>query len=158
PDYTQAMLDAGIVCYRGNERSWMYQDVTGAQQPPHVRLGRLTDAYLNLSGDNLIAWDEVTEPSGLCNIPSSRFLRPHLPKLKHLESLRLKRVLEAMRKAAQEKKILHLWTHAHNLGVNMETNLAFLRAICGEFRRLQNQYGMRSLTMTEAAELAKVTA
>lgn len=158
PHYTRAMLEAGIICYRGNEQSWMYQDVTGAAQPPHIRMGRLTDSYLNISGDNLTDWANVVEPSGICNVPSSRFLRPHLPKLRHLENLRLKRVLNAMRKAAKERKILHLWTHAHNFGVNMETNLAFLRAICDEFRHLQNQYGLRSLTMGEVAQVAKVGA
>lgn len=155
PAYASALRDAGITCYRGTEQSWMYRDTVGPAQPSHVRAGRLADSYLNLSGTNLTAWDDVVEPSGLANIPSSRFLRPHIPRLRALEKLRLKRVLDAMREAAEEGRILHLWTHAHNLGVNMETNFAFLRAVCEEFRVLQNRYGMRSLTMASAAAIAR---
>jgi hypothetical protein len=155
PDYARALLDAGITCYRGNEKSWMYRHTVGPAQPARVRAGRLADSYVNLSGHNLTAWDEVVEPSGLANIPSSRFLRPHLPALGRFEKLRLKRVLAAMREAAESRRILHLWTHAHNLGVNMETNFAFLRAVCEEFRRLRQSHGMRSLTMSEAAAAAR---
>lgn len=153
--YMPMLLDANIICYRGNEKNWMYRAVVGGTHPSHMRAGRIADTYINLSGQNLTAWDEVVEASGACNIPSSRFIRPCSTTFRQMESLRLRRILNAMREAAATKKIIHLWTHAHNLGVNMQENLAFLRAIGAEYKRLQQQYGMRALTMSEAALIAK---
>ncbi len=154
-DYMPTLLDADIICYRGNEKNWMNRAVIGGTHPVYMRAGRIADTYLNLSGQNLTTWNEVVEPSGTCNIPSSRFIRPCSSTLRQLESRRLKRILNAMHEAAANKKIIHLWTHAHNLGVNIQDNLAFLRAISAEYKRLQQQYGMRALTMSEAALIAK---
>ena len=153
--YFQSLLEAEIITYRGTEKKWMYREMVGSVHPTYVRGGRILDTYFNLSGQNLTSWDELVEPGGLCNIPSSRFLRPVNNSLPQLESLRLRRILHAMREAAATKKIIHLWTHAHNLGVNMSANLAFLRAICDEYKNLHNRYGMRSLTMRETALLAR---
>lgn len=155
PEYASALLDADIICYRGNEKKWMYRALIGSVHPAPVRAVRIVDTYLNISGQNLTSWDEVVEPSGLCNIPSSRFIRPCRPSLPQLESLRLQRILNAMREAAATKKIIHLWTHGHNVGVNMNDNLAFLRALSAEYKILQQHYGMRSLTMQEAALIAQ---
>lgn len=155
PEYMSTLLDADIICYRGNEKKWMYRAMLGDVHPTHMRAGRILDAYLNISGHNLTDWTEVVEPSGLCNIPSSRFIRPCNTRLHQLECLRLRRILDAMHEAAATKKIIHLWTHAHNFGVNLKDNLAFLRALSAEYKILQQRYGMRSLTMHEAALIAK---
>ena len=156
-DYLEVLSGAGIVCYRGNENHWMYRchEQPGANHPPQARLGRLFDSYSNFSGQHLTTWDQVCTPTKVCNIPSSRFLRPYNASLQALESLRLKRIIKALREAALKKKIFHLWTHAHNLGVNLNENMAFLRAICAEYKSLQQNYGMRSLTMRQAAMLAR---
>jgi Polysaccharide deacetylase len=154
-EYFQSLLEAEIISYRGNEKKWMYREMKGGVHPAHVRGGRIVDTYLNISGQNLTSWDEVVETSGICNIPSSRFLRPVSNSLHQVESLRLQRILRAMEEATRSKKIFHIWTHAHNLGVNLKSNLAFLSAICREYKRLQNLHGMRSLTMQEAALLAR---
>lgn len=157
PEYFDVLLKEEIICCRGNEASWIYlcHEKPGAAHPPSARLGRLADSYLNLTGNHLTAWSQIVKSSGMCDIPSSRFIRPRNETLGALETRRLKRIIDALREAAATRKVIHLWTHAHNLGVNMKENLAFLRAIGEEFRRLHNQYGMRSLTMRDAALLAK---
>jgi peptidoglycan/xylan/chitin deacetylase (PgdA/CDA1 family) len=157
PEYLDVLLSEGLICYRGNENHWLYlcHEQPGTWHPPQVRIGRLLDSYSNLSGSHLITWDQVETPSGICNIPASRFLRPYKSSLKPLEQLRLQRITNAMREAATTKKIFHLWTHSHNLGVDMNENLTFLRAVCAEYKRLQQSHGMRSLTMHDAARLAR---
>jgi hypothetical protein len=154
-NYLNELLESGIICYRGNEKNWMYREMVGSAHPVSMRAGRLIDAYFNVSGNNLTSWGEVMEPSGICNIPSSRFIRPYIPTLRNLDALRLKRIKNAIHEAATSNKIIHLWTHAHNLGVNQNENLDFLRAIFTEYRNLQDRYGMRSLTMREVALQAR---
>ena len=89
------------------------------------------------------------------NIPASRFLRPYSPKLKALESLRLKRIKDDITYAAQNGLTYHLWWHPHNFGVNIEENLAFLTAILKHFQYLQQTHAMESVTMAELSEQLK---
>jgi hypothetical protein len=87
----------------------------------------------------------------MIDVRSSRFLRPaRTDRLS--EGLRLHRITNAMEKAAQRGTIFHLWWHPHNFGVNLARNLTFLTAILDQFRRLQDRYGMQSMTMAEIAE------
>jgi hypothetical protein len=57
-----------------------------------------------------------------------------------------------METAARRRKLFHLWWHPHNFGVNLQENLAFLRAILDHFRALQERYDMRSKTMAAIAD------
>ncbi len=57
-----------------------------------------------------------------------------------------------METAARRRKLFHLWWHPHNFGVDLQENLAFLRAILDCFRTLQELYGMRSMTMAALAD------
>lgn len=152
--YADILLEEGITSYRGNENSWIYKchEKPGKYHPVQARLGRLADTYLNLTGDNTIAWSQVLQPEGICNIPSSRFIRPFTEKLESLEGLRLTRIRKVLRHAAETGTIAHLWTHAHNLGINMEKNMQFLAAILEEVRLLNSSHGFQSLTMNEVAE------
>jgi hypothetical protein len=69
-----------------------------------------------------------------------------------LERLRFRRISSAMETAARHRKLFHLWWHPHNFGVDLHKNLMFLRGVLDCFRRLQDRYGMRSLTMGALAE------
>src|SRR5262249_61862249 len=69
-----------------------------------------------------------------------------------LEQLRFRRISSAMETAARRRRLFHLWWHPHNFGVGLQENLTFLRAILDCFRRLQDRYGMRSMTMGALAE------
>ena len=155
PDYFDVLQKYGITCYRGNEAAWMYRGLPHeAKQSIGARAVRLIDAYVDICGPNITGWNQVPSPGGLCNVPSSRYLRPHSPALRWLDPLRLKRITDCIRLAAVEKKIFHLWWHPHDFGLHTEKNVAFLRRIMEAFAICRDRYGMRSLTMAETARVA----
>jgi hypothetical protein len=71
--------------------------------------------------------------------------------------LRIGHLARAIRKAATDKELMHLWWHPHNFGVNTAANLQMLRRLLEEFRRCREALGMRSLSMRAAAEAAPVS-
>ena len=153
PEYLDVLVKAGIRCYRGNERGRMYRaanEDVGALSAK--RAARLADAYVNLGGTHLGKWEEVQEESGLCNVPSSRFLRPYSPRLRHLEPLRRRRIVESMKTAARTHQVFHLWWHPHNFGGDLDENMALLRQILETFVACRDMHGMRSMTMADVAE------
>jgi hypothetical protein len=153
--YASVLQSVGIVCYRGNERMWMYRAASNRSYTTALaRAARLLDSYLPLSGCNLTRWDEVAESSGMCNVPSSGFLRPYKPQLKRLELLRLRRITRCIEQAAVSRTVFHLWWHPHNFGLYTDENLAFLRHILETVAYCRDRYGMRSLTMADVADIA----
>jgi len=141
----------GICSYRGNEKSFIYQPRKNTEQSPVIRMLRLFDAYINISGHNTF---NIYYPSDqlMVNIPSSRFLRPYSPGLRLLEPLRLRRIKNSMTYAARNDQAYHLWWHPHNFGVNLKENILFLKKVLQHFKFLQQQYGMKSMNMKEIAE------
>lgn len=154
PDYDQILCDAGINCYRGNQRNWIYRPGSTAESNrPVKRLGRLADHYVKVAGYHTTRWDEVLQPDRtLCNVPASFFLRPFSPRLKNLDPLRLRRIEQTMRHAATRREIVHIWWHPHNFGIFIDENLAFLRKVLSAYRQLHQTHGMRSLSMGEVAD------
>lgn len=151
-EYLQVCKEVGIVCYRGNASAWLYQPVEYEKESLFRRAVRITDAYINLTGHNCY------DPSLLAgdlplNIPSSRLLRPYIPKLKKLEGLRLNRILSGMTHAAKENKVFHLWWHPHNFGIHQDENLLFLTKILNHYKYLKSTFGFENHTMTEFARL-----
>jgi peptidoglycan/xylan/chitin deacetylase (PgdA/CDA1 family) len=153
PEYTQAVLDAGITCYRGSEQGWMHRGITRRERTLGLRVARLADTYIDISGNRIARWNEILEPSGLCNVRASRFLWPYRPGLKRFEEKRLKRTIDQLRLAALEDGIFHIWFHPHNFGVDLEQNLGVLEAIVQEFAFARERYGMRSLSMDAVARM-----
>lgn len=154
-EYDQVLLEKEILCYRGNERHYIYQ----VEGPGHnsfcKRLYMHLDSYLNLSGKHLFSWQEIVQQSGLCNIPASRFLRPVGNSRSLLSRRKFQRIVQALEEAARLNKIFHLWWHPHNFGLCIEENISFLQDILEFFDQCRNKYGMISLSMREAAEIAK---
>jgi peptidoglycan/xylan/chitin deacetylase (PgdA/CDA1 family) len=154
PEYATALTDAGFTCCRTNAAGWIYRESAGNRyRRADARAGRLLDTYLEVSGDQVTPWAEIPFAGSLCCLPASHFLRPYTPRLRRLEPLRLRRITSSLRKAATEQGVFHLWWHPHNAGVFTDDYLAFLRGIFEEFRRCRERYGMRSLSMAEAAEV-----
>jgi peptidoglycan/xylan/chitin deacetylase (PgdA/CDA1 family) len=156
PAYDDLLLAAGLSCYRGNPRLWMY---TAAATPRHHRHwlkrgARLLDSYVDAAGPHTARWDDIRQPNGLCNVPASFFLRPCAPRWPRFERLRLRRLVRSLEWAAATKEIVHVWWHPHNFGAHTAENLTFLRALLEAFARLRDTHGMHSLTMTDVAELA----
>ena len=155
PEYERAVLDAGIVCYRGSEHGWMHRGITREERTLGLRLARVADTYIDISGKRIVHWDEILEPSGLCNVRASRFLWPYRPGLKGLEEKRLKRTIDQVKLAALEDAIFHIWFHPHNFGVHLEENLQVLEAILQAFVFARERYGMRSLSMGSVADMVR---
>lgn len=153
--YARDIVEAGFRVCRVNAAGWLYREGAGDRYfRPDVRAARLLDAYLPVAGSQVIPWDAIPFVDGLCCLPESRFLRPFTPRLRAFEPRRLERIVSELHKAAREHAVFHLWWHPHNFGRDTEENLAFLRQILQAFKRCQDTWGMRSLTMTEAATIA----
>lgn len=152
PAYASIMKELGINIYRGNEPGFMYQAASTEDDHLLRRAFRLLDTYLPVTKHHLASWDELSEASGLINIPSTRILRAYSPKLKRLEPLRLKRITDGIALAAKQNKLYHLWWHPHNFGLNQDENLSFLSHILSFYSSMEKTYGMQSLSMLEVAE------
>lgn len=154
PAYADILVRKGITAYRGNARGWMYRSTSRNGQTHGRRALRLLDSYVSLSGPNLISWEEVPQSGGVADVRASAFLRPYNPRLSMFDHIRLARIEAAMETAARTQSIFHLWWHPHNFGRYLPQNLQFLRQILKAFVRARNEWGMKSLTMSEVAELA----
>jgi peptidoglycan/xylan/chitin deacetylase (PgdA/CDA1 family) len=154
PAYMPVLRELGFTNCRTNGTSWMYRESSGQRyRRPDVRAGRLIDTYVNLSGPQVPLWNEIEVADSIRLLPASRFLRPYSARLASLDRLRLHRINSAIHYAATERGLFHLWWHPHNFGRNTEENLAFLRHILETYRDHHRRYGMRSLSMAEAASL-----
>lgn len=152
PDYLPVCLEAGLTACRGQERTRLHAAGMRRAQTLPKRGLRLADAYLNLTG----AHGHVpVMRDGMADIPSSRFLRPWSRRLAIFEPLRLRRILLAMRHAAERGEVFHLWFHPHNFGVNQDRNLAVIARIATEATRLRKAHDWPSLTMAGAARQAQ---
>jgi hypothetical protein len=145
PQHLRVCREMGLSAFRGNERSWFHAARRDGEQTSLMRAVRLADNYLPIAGAQV---HRPTVTEGLVDIASSRFLRPAGSPF---ERLRLQRIAAAMEAAARQDRVFHLWWHPHNLGVDTETNLAFLAAILDQFATLNRRHGMRSMTMAEVA-------
>jgi peptidoglycan/xylan/chitin deacetylase (PgdA/CDA1 family) len=150
-NYLPVLKDNGINVYRGNPTSWIYKPRTFAAEIPFIRLCRLLDTYLPISGYNTHV---IQKNSGLpINIPASRFLKPYNKNLAWLEKLKLKRIMNEMTKAAKNNETYHLWWHPHNFGVNIGENFANLTILLDHYQALNKKYGFLNYTMAEAADI-----
>ena len=149
-DYLKICSDLGIICYRGNEQSWLYkaQDITKEKFIRKVL--RFLDAYINISGHNCYS-AAFLKNNFPVNLPSSRFLRPFDSRLKSMEFLKLQRIKSGMTQAAKNKLMYHLWWHPHNFGVDQKENFEFLDQILKHYQYLNNKYKFESITMSNFA-------
>jgi peptidoglycan/xylan/chitin deacetylase (PgdA/CDA1 family) len=143
--------ELALTSYRGNPDAWAYRARRDGDESRFRRAVRLLDAYVPLTGSHA---RPIRRPSGETpvDVAASRYLRPYAPLLRHLEPARLRRIAADMRRAAREGLLFHLWWHPHDFGRHVPENLAVLRRILACFRRLQDRYGMESLTMAEAGD------
>lgn len=150
-EYLDLLVAHNIITYRGNPTSWIYKPRRFTAEVPFIRMCRLLDTYLPVSGYNT---HSIKKQTGFpVNIPASRFLKPYVPGLRFLERLRMHRIKKEMTKAAQKNELYHLWWHPHNFGINTKENIAFLESLLEHFSMLQKKYGFKNATMLEAAEI-----
>lgn len=144
--------EAGLLYYRGNYPSWMYQLKAKSEEGLWKRFCRLLDFYFPINGSRLV---EAKRENGMINIPSSCFLRPYSKKLSFMEGFRLRRMKNEMTAAARKNKIYHLWWHPHNFGKDMKNNFSVLEKLLDHYKMLEKKYGMRTMTMAEVCNEVK---
>lgn len=149
--YLQQAAASGIRAYRGNPEHPFYRTEAQSQEGPLKRLGRLIDAYVDVSGHNGMQRDSVADLP--VNIPASRFLRPHSPGSVWRTALHVRRIQQAMGHCARKGQGYHLWWHPHNFGVHTDFQLGMLKQVLDHYARLRDQFGMRSHTMLEASHI-----
>jgi len=149
--------ELGLTAYRGSQVGAAYRAAVDEHYESSARRAwRLLDSYVARPSRSLISWDEILEPSGMANVAASCFLRPYSPRLKRLDTLRLKRIVSALEHAASTNRLFHLWWHPHNFGAHLDENLAFLREVLERFSELRERTGMRSMAMRDVAEVVSM--
>ncbi|WOD43365.1 polysaccharide deacetylase family protein [Hwangdonia lutea] len=153
-NYLEVCKKNGITSYRGNENHVLYNpnpNLKGLKKHLFIiyRFLRLLDSYINISGFNTYPIQNLKPNDlGLVNLPSSRFLRPYVPRLSILEGFKLRRIKKAMKHAAINNELFHLWWHPHNFGANMDENFKNLELIFQEYTSLNKKFNFQSDTMT----------
>lgn len=148
--YLEVCKKHGINSFRGKEKAYMYNiHTTKFYHSWYIwKLLRILDAYINITGNNTykIKKDKTEIP---LNIPSSRLLRSYSKPLSFIEPLKISRVTRAMKYAAKNNEVFHLWWHPHNFGTHTEKNFKNLESIFKTYVKLEKQYGFKSQTMSE---------
>lgn len=145
----EVLKKSTIESYRGNPTHWAYCDGDKPTKSSLLRVYRLLDTYMNLSGhhtSNPLFVENLTE------LKASMMLRPYFSKLSYLEPLKIRRIKKAMKHASISGENFHLWWHPHNFGVNQKENLKNLEALLKYFQELKSSYQIRSLTMKEMVQ------
>lgn len=154
PELGPVLAEAGFECYRGPQPGWANRSRRGDAAGLAVRAARLATTYAGPAVPTF-GWDELVEPSGLCNIPASSFLRPLSPRTTPLQPLQDRRLASALRDAARRGRIVHLWWHPQNLVPHTRVNLERLQHLLDEFDRLREAEGMTSLSMSDVSGVAR---
>ena len=148
------LQEMGIGAYRPSKQHWAYKPVASSEQHMARRGVRFADAYLPLTGEDVVSLAGPPTPPGLIAVPASRFFRPYSPRLRNLDPIRIWRITRDMTRAARSERLYHLWWHPHNFGTYLEENMALLEEVLQHFVTLKQSYGMQSATMHGAAQRA----
>lgn len=154
PAYLNILNQKGINIYRETEKAWYHSAARGADESILKRGFRYLDyfvGYGNMHCQNL----EEIKKGDLYAIRASRWLRPFKPSESKFDRLKINRIKNQMSYAAQKGKIFHLWFHPHDIGINQTINFEMLEEILAHYKKLQTQYGMQSMNMSEVVELYK---
>ena len=160
-EYINVLPARGIKVFRGGEKGWMYSKIKYLHEGKINKFrkflnkfGRILDTYLPLTGSNTWDTNELKAYSSQpINVPASRFMRPYNPALKNLNWLKYLRIAHQIKHAARNGKMVHLHWHPHNFGSNIDENFKFLIKILDCFENCRTEYNMRSMTMSEYADL-----
>ncbi len=144
--------EKGMTAFRGTENHFLYRTRNDDHQSLIIRAFRLLDHYINISGYHAYPFP-TKEANAPLNIPASRFFRPWSRVLQLFESLRLRRIKNAMTYAAKHGEIFHLWWHPHNVAIDQEKNFKNLEIILNHYATLQKTYTMQSASMRDIANM-----
>ena len=145
-EHIKVCLQEGIKIYRGNESSGAYKPISRENESILRKGIRFADAYINMTGNHC---HQIPATGDIINIPSSRFLRPYRPKLKMFDRLKLSRIKQGIKFAADSGSIYQLWWHPHNFGKYMDENFNFLEQALKFYQQLNQQGKIESLNLME---------
>ncbi len=148
--YLEVCKKYGINSFRGKEKAYIYNiHTTKFYHSWYIwKILRLLDAYINITGYNTYNVNENKTEAPI-NLPSSRLLRAYSKSLSFLEPLKIRRIHKAMKHAAKNGKMFHLWWHPHNFGTYTEKNFENLESIFKTYAILEKHYGFKSQTMSQ---------
>jgi len=149
-NYLDQLANGKTIAYRGNQNNKFWANSDFKTESIFKKIGRFLDAYIKISKDNLVDWNDL-KPNQTINIPASRFLRPYQFN-SSIEKLKIKRIKNQMTAAAKKNKIYHLWWHPHNYSTNTEENFKQLETLLEHFLKLKKQYNFQSLNMNEISK------
>lgn len=141
--------EAGFICYRGKE----------VRHPALTTplLGKaLNQINLRLSILTPQVYEVKVDPLGLVNIPSSQWLFRTNRRIEiildslNLHTLRFQPTINGMKRAAEEKKVIHLWVHPQEF--RTEKDFEKLRFVFECFAEQAKAGKLQSITMANLAQ------
>jgi peptidoglycan/xylan/chitin deacetylase (PgdA/CDA1 family) len=144
-DHIDVLGQNGFTSYRGVAPSWTWRVPGGTAK----RLARLADHFLPIPAPVVTASME----NGVVNIPASYSYLHRSGWARYIPiSIRVRKSILTMRKAASSAGIFHLWTHPFNIASDPGGLLGGLERIFQEYKRLHDSGLIVSRTMSEVAE------
>lgn len=134
----------GFACFRGEDRNW-YR----ALPRPLNKIGHVIDEYLGIAPPVGLPFKH----EGVWELPGGYFY-PHRRGWASLlpVSFRVNKAVEGLRKAKDQRRIFHLWTHPFNLASDPKNLLNGLEKIFKEAVYLRDQGQIEIMTMGEMAK------
>lgn len=148
--YLPICRQAGYRAFRGAQHGAAYSGRPRRAEQAWHRASRWAGTYLPAPG----APNRPRVRNGLADLAASHFLRPTRAGRAVADRLQRARIASGMARAARSGTMFHLWWHPQNFGLDTSANLAVLRAILDDYRRLADRYGMNSVTMGDLGESA----
>ncbi|MFC4873586.1 polysaccharide deacetylase family protein [Negadavirga shengliensis] len=144
--YLDICLEEGFSQVRGNPADWYWQE--NQHEGWAKKIFRTADCLVPLGKDKTYGGSQVYQyREGLWVLPASRFLRPIKSRSPISNSLKAHRIKSEMSEAAQKGRIYHLWWHPHNFALTPEDSFRELETLLRHYKKLQEEYGMASLSM-----------
>jgi peptidoglycan/xylan/chitin deacetylase (PgdA/CDA1 family) len=146
--------EAGFICYRGLDVRHPALSIPILGKV----LNRINQKFIILTPQ---VYEVKADSNSLVNVPSSQWLFRYNRRIEifldslNLHKLRFQPTIKAINKAAEEKKVIHLWAHPHEF--RTEKDFEKLRYLFGCFAAQANKGRLKSITMVDLAKQALKT-
>jgi Polysaccharide deacetylase. len=152
-EYLKVCFEEGVTAVRSNPLDWFWHIQSTQSESLWKRANRGLDAYLPIGKRTTYPITSISRHANLpiC-LPASRLLRPHNPRHRVLNQLRIRRICNEMTSAARYDHMYHLWWHPHNFGAFPEESLKELQFLLEHYSRLCKKFKMISKSMNEVAD------
>lgn len=151
--YLKLFQEAGFISYRTDIRGSIY-----TRNKYFNKLIKAIDHVLSISIPPFYSFEELAN-DGMVNIKESQHLFGYNRRIElfldslNLHKQRIKRIIKGVKKAAEEKKIIHIWAHPWEF--RTEKDFKKLRFIFENVALEIEKGKMQSITMVELAKKVK---